>query len=313
MNMESKDFIACHEKIKPYIHKTPVLTSRLIDEIVGAKVFFKCENFQRMGSFKMRGATNAILQLSEEELERGVVAHSSGNFAQAVALAAREVGTKATIVMPANAPEVKKAAVRDYGGLIVECESTAEAREREANRVKAEQGSILFHPSNQIEVIVGQGTAFMELNESHPDLDAVFVPVGGGGLIAGTALAAHYFSNNCTVIGGEPEEADDAYRSLISGKIEKNVTANTIADGLRTNLGSNNFPVIQKHVEKIVRVSENEIIESLKLIWERMKIVCEPSCSVAFAALLREKEQFAGKKIGVIISGGNIDLAKLPF
>ncbi len=302
-----------HNRIKPYIHKTPVLTSKLIDDICGAHVFFKCENFQKMGAFKMRGAANAILNLTEAQKIKGVVTHSSGNFAQALSLAAKQIGVKAFIVMPKNAPQVKKDAVKTYEGIIIECDSNIKAREDEAHRVVIEKGATFIHPSNNDDVIHGQGTAAMELLEDYPDLDYMFTPVGGGGLLAGTLLAVTYFSKNCKVIAGEPKNVDDAYRSLISGNIEKNDTTNTIADGLRTHLGDRNFPIIKKHVEKIIRVEEDEIIHAMKLIWERMKIVIEPSSAVAFAAVLKQKDAFKNKKIGVILSGGNVDLNNLPF
>jgi len=311
--MQKQDLLDSCARVKPYVHNTPVLQSRLLNEIVGADVFFKCENFQRMGAFKMRGATNAILQLSEAQQERGVVTHSSGNFAQAVSLAAKNLGVKANIVMPENAPQVKKEAVMGYGGIITECESTIEARETTANKIVTETGATFIHPSNDMNVILGNATSVMELLEEQPDLDAVFTPVGGGGLVAGTALAAHYFGNDCIVIGGEPMLSDDAYRSLESGKIQTDTSSETIADGLRTHLGNINFPIIQKHVEKIVRVEESEIISALKLIYERLKIIVEPSSAVAVAALLKDKHQFKNKKIGVILSGGNVDLTKLPF
>ncbi|WP_192821402.1 pyridoxal-phosphate dependent enzyme [Rufibacter sp. LB8] len=311
--MTPQNLTATAQRIQPYIHRTPVLTSRLLNEIAGAEVFFKCENFQRMGAFKMRGAMNAVLQLSDAQKAKGVVTHSSGNFAQALALAAQSVGVKAYIVMPQNAPQVKKYAVRGYGGEIIECESTPEAREQVAAQVQQEKGAFFIHPSNDLDVILGQGTAALELLEDQPQLQTIFSPVGGGGLIAGTALAAHYFGKNCQVVGGEPFGADDAYRSLQSGKIEGNNTTNTIADGLRTQLGDINFPIIKNHVTKIIRVDEEEITASMKLIWERLKVVVEPSSAVAFAALLREKEAYQGQKVGVILSGGNADLSKLPF
>ncbi len=302
-----------HERIKPYIHRTPVLTSELIDDMAQAKVYFKCENFQKMGAFKMRGATNAILSLTDSERRKGVVTHSSGNFAQALSLAAKKTGVKAYIVMPKNAPQVKKDAVKTYLGNIIECDSTPIAREEKAEKVRKETGATFIHPSNNDQVIYGQGTAAMELFEDYPDLDYVFSPVGGGGLIAGTALAATYFSEHCKVVGGEPKNADDAYRSLLSGKIEFNEQVNTIADGLRTFLGDRNFPIIKKHVEKIIRVEEEDIIKAMKLVWERMKIIIEPSSAVAFAALLKNKRDYKNKKIGVIISGGNVDVTNLPF
>lgn len=302
-----------HNRIKPYIHNTPVLTSQLINGMCDAEVYFKCENFQKMGAFKMRGATNAILNLTDEQKRKGVVTHSSGNFAQALSLGAKQLGVKAFIVMPKNAPQVKKDAVKTYGGIIIECESNIEAREEEANRIQKQKGATFIHPSNDDDVILGQGTAAIELLEDYPNLEYIFTPVGGGGLLAGTLLAAKFFSKNCKVIAGEPKEADDAYRSLMSGNIEKNKTTNTIADGLRTHLGDRNFPIIKEHVHSIIRVEEDDIVEAMKLIWERMKIVVEPSSAVAFAAVLKQKEVFKSKKIGVIISGGNVDLTNLPF
>ena len=311
--MDKRNLIDCHERIKPFIHNTPMLTSRLINEIVGADLYFKCENFQRMGAFKMRGAANAIMQLTDEQKQNGVVTHSSGNFAQALSLSAQSLGVKAYIVMPNSAPKVKKEAVKGYGGILIECESTLEARERESDRIVKEHGATFIHPSNDDHVILGQGTACKELLELQPNLDYVVTPVGGGGLIAGTALAARYFGNNCKTIGGEPFEVDDAYRSLLSGKIETNITTNTIADGLKTQLGDRNFPIIQKYVDEIVRVTEDEIISAMRLIWERLKIVCEPSSAVALAAVLKKKDDLANKKVGIIISGGNVDLSHLPF
>lgn len=311
--MYKQQLLDCHNRIKPYIHRTPVLKSRLLDEISNTQLFFKCENFQRMGAYKMRGATNAILLLSEKERARGVVTHSSGNFAQALSLAAQSLQVKAYIVMPSNAPKVKKVAVSQYGGNIIECDPTIEARIATASKIADETGATFIHPSNDMNVIIGQGTAALELLEDYPKLDYIFVPVGGGGLIAGTALAANYFGNNCLVVGGEPFEADDAYRSFHSGKIESNETTNTIADGLKTVLGDQTFPIIIKHVHDIIRVTEDEIISAMRLIWERLKIIAEPSSAVALAALIREKDRFYQKQIGIIISGGNVDLNNLPF
>jgi threonine dehydratase len=302
-----------YERIKPHIHRTPVLTSRGINKIAGTELFFKCENFQRGGAYKIRGAANAVLQLSDKQKNKGVVTHSSGNFAQALSLAAKRIGIQAYIVMPSTAPQVKKDAVLEYGGEIIECEPTLEAREAASRKIELEKDATFIHPSNDEQVILGQGTACMELLEDYPDLDFVVAPIGGGGLIAGTALAAFYFGNDCKVIGGEPFEADDAYRSLQSGKIESNETTHTIADGLRTQLGDKNFPIIQKHVDRIIRVSERDIVEAMRLVWERMKIIIEPSSAVALAAILTEKENFFNKKVGIIISGGNVDLKNLPF
>ena len=315
--MKKQDVLDCHKRIISYIHNTPVFTSGLVNEKVGVSVFFKCENFQRAGAYKIRGATNAMLQLSDEERAKGVVTHSSGNFAQAVSLAAKSLGIKAHIVMPSNAPEVKKIGVKTYGGIIYECEPTLEARQTMANAIEKKTGASFLHPSNDEDVIIGQGTAALELLDEVKDLNAIFCPVGGGGLIAGSSLAAHYFGTQCKVLGAEPFEADDAYRSLKSGKIEGNNSVNTIADGLKTTLGDKNFPIIKEHVSKIVRVTEDEIIAAMRLVWERMKIIIEPSSAVTVAALIRDvheyPENYKNKKIGIIISGGNVDLNNLPF
>lgn len=311
--MYKQIMIETQKRIKPFIHNTPILTSTLLNEMVGANLFFKCENFQKMGAFKMRGATNAVMLLSEKQKQKGVVTHSSGNFAQALALAAKSQGIDAFIVMPDSAPQVKKEAVKAYNGKIFECKSTLEAREKAAKEIQEQKGATFIHPSNDLHVIFGQGTAAKELLETQPDLDYIFAPVGGGGLIAGTAIAAEHFGTNCKVIGGEPFEADDAFRSLLSGQIESNVTTNTIADGLKTTLGDINFPIIQKGVEKIIRVTEEEIIAAMKLIWERLKIICESSSAVAFAALIKEKERYKNTNIGIIISGGNVNLDTLHF
>ncbi|MCL4116580.1 UNVERIFIED_CONTAM: hypothetical protein GTU68_012221, partial [Idotea baltica] len=300
-------------RIETHIHRTPVLQSRQLDKIAGTQIVFKCENFQRMGAFKMRGAMNAVLRLTDSQRAKGVVTHSSGNFAQALALAAKNVGTSAWIVMPSDAPQVKKDAVRGYGGQIIECEPNVQAREETAEHVRAQHDATFLHPFNDDDVITGQGTAGLELLQDHPDLDVLMAPVGGGGLISGCALAAHHFGINCITVGGEPTAVNDAARSMASGQIETNGTATTIADGLRTNLGDKTFPVIQDHVDRIICVDEDEIVSAMKLIWERMKIVIEPSCAVPFAALLREKDAFAGRKVGIVLSGGNVDLSRLPF
>lgn len=311
--MNKQHLLDAHTKIRPYIHRTPVLTSRLLNALSGAELYFKCENLQRMGAFKMRGAMHAVLNLTPEQQQRGVVTHSSGNFAQAIALSAQTLGIKAYIVMPSNAPAVKKRAVADYGGIITECAPTIQDREATANRIMAETGATFLHPFDDDDVILGQGTAAMELLEDQPALDYLLAPVGGGGLLAGTALAVHFFGKNCRTIGAEPFAVDDAYRSLQSGKIEQNASTDTLADGLKTHLGEKTFPIIQQNVGQIIRVGESEIVEAMRLIWERMKIVVEPSGAVPFAAILREKEQFEGKKVGLILSGGNVDLSSLPF
>lgn len=307
------DLVTVYNRVSPHILKTPVLTSRLLNKKSGANVYLKVESFQKTGSYKIRGATNAILSLSESERNRGVVTHSSGNFAQALALAAKNLGVPAYIVMPSSAPEIKKSTVLDYNGIVTICEPTLEAREFESNRIQKETGATFIHPSNDLNVIYGQGTTAFELMEEEQGFDFIICPVGGGGLIAGTSLYVNKFSPKTSVIGAEPSEADDAYRSMLSGKIETNTTTNTIADGLRTNLGSNNFPIIQQHVDQIIRVSENEIVEAMKFVWERLKVTIEPSSAVSVAALLKNPELFKGKKVGIIISGGNVDLTKLPF
>ena len=313
MEVKKSDLIDCHNRIKPFIHNTPVLTSNYVNEITGAEVYFKCENFQKMGAFKMRGAANAILRLSDEQKSNGVVTHSSGNHAQAISLAAKKIGIKAYIVMPSNAPKIKKDAVKGYGGELIECEPNLESREAAAKDLVDSKRATFIHPSNNLDVIIGQGTASKELIEQYGSFNNILVPIGGGGLIAGSALAAKYFGDNCSVIGTEPFEVDDAYRSLISGKIETNITTNTIADGLRTQLGDKNFPIILNEVKEIIRITEDEIINSMKLIWQRLKIICEPSCSLPLAGLLKNKDKFKGKKIGIIITGGNIDLDNLPY
>ena len=311
--MNKSDLLNCHDRIKPFIHNTPILKSTQINKMAGADLYFKCDNFQKMGAFKMRGAANAILQLTENQKKRGVVTHSSGNFAQALSLAASSIGVKAYIVMPSTATEIKKTAVKGYKGELIECKPNLKAREIAAKEIEKSKGATFIHPSNDNNVILGQGTACKELLNEYDDLEYVLTPVGGGGLIAGSALAAKYFGKNCKVIGAEPFEADDAYRSLKSGKIETNKTTNTIADGLKTQLGDKNFPIIQKEVHSIIRITENEIIESMRIIWERLKIICEPSCALPLAAILKNKEFFKNKKLGVIISGGNVDLSNLPF
>ena len=313
MEVKKSDLIDCHNRIKPFIHNTPVLTSNYVNEITGAEVYFKCENFQKMGAFKMRGAANAILRLSDEQKSNGVVTHSSGNHAQAISLAAKKIGIKAYIVMPSNAPKIKKEAVKGYGGELIECESNIEAREAAAKDLVDSKNATFIHPSNNLDVIIGQGTASKELIEQYGSFNNILVPIGGGGLIAGSALSAKYFGDNCSVIGTEPFEVDDAYRSLMSGKIETNITTNTIADGLRTQLGDKNFPIILNEVKEIIRITEDEIINSMKLIWQRLKIICEPSCSLPLAGLLKNKDKFKGKKIGIIITGGNIDLDNLHY
>jgi threonine dehydratase len=307
------DIYAAAKRINPYIHRTPVLTNDSLNQKVGVQVFLKCENFQKVGAFKFRGACNAVFSLSDEEAAGGVSTHSSGNHAQALALAAKLRGIPAYIVMPNNAPAVKKAAVAGYGGRITFCEPTLEAREATLAQVVEETGSAVVHPYNDERVIAGQGTATLELLEEVPALDVIIAPVGGGGLLSGTSIAATGIKKGIRVIAGEPEMADDAYRSLQAGEILPSVKPRTIADGLLTSLGNKTFPVIQERVEQIVTVSEQGIIDAMKFIWERAKIIIEPSSAVVVGVLWERKIDLTGSKVGVILSGGNVDLEKLPW
>ncbi len=307
------DIRAAAQRIKPYAYRTPVLTNESLNQQVGAQVFLKCENLQKVGAFKFRGACNAVYSLSDEEAAHGVCTHSSGNHAAALALAARMRGIPAYIVMPNNAPDVKKAAVAGYGGIITFCEPTLEARESTLARIQQETDAEIVHPFNDERVIAGQGTATLELLEDYPDLDVIIAPVGGGGLLSGTAIAAAETKKGIRVIAGEPEMADDAFLSMKAGEIIPSQNPKTIADGLLTSLGSLTFPIIQKNVEQIVTVSEMAIIESMKYVWERAKIIIEPSSAVAIGVLWEKKIDLRGLKVGVIISGGNVDLAKLPW
>ncbi|HEY0704703.1 MAG TPA: pyridoxal-phosphate dependent enzyme [Candidatus Acidoferrales bacterium] len=308
-----RDIRAAHARIAARIHRTPVLTSQSLDEVAGCQLFFKCENLQKTGAFKIRGATNAVFSLTDEEAKNGIVAPSSGNHAAAVAQAARWRGIPAYIVMPSNSSEAKKAAVRFYGGQITECEPNIAAREAAAAAVLERTGAHLVHPYNDARVIAGQGTAAIELIEEIPDLDVVITPASGGGLLSGTSIAAHGLNPKIRVVGGEPLNADDAYRSLQSGKIEDAADGETMADGLRATLCPLTFSILREHVEEICRVSEDEIVQSMQMIWERMKIVVEASGAVAAGPALFRKLARPGKKIGIILSGGNIDLRKLPF
>lgn len=302
-----------HRRIGPFIHRTPVYSCLGIDRIVGAEIWFKCENMQKVGAFKARGATNAVRSLEPELLARGVATHSSGNHAQALAWAARLAGTAAHIVMPSNSSKVKISAVESYGGKITLCEPTLEAREQTLASVINETGAVEIHPYNNLKIIAGQATATVELLQVKPDLDNVIAPVGGGGLLSGTALVCHYLAPGIRVIAAEPDQADDAFRSFTQRRFIPSKNPTTVADGLRTSLGSLTFPIILKYVDSIVTVSETSIIEAMKLIWERMKLVVEPSAAVPLAALLEKRELFTGNKIGVILSGGNADLANLPW
>lgn len=300
-------------RIRGVVHHTPVMTCSSLNHRVGAQVFCKCENFQKAGAFKFRGASNAVMSLSETEANRGVATHSSGNHGAALALAARYRGVPARIVMPSNAPESKKAAVAAYGGIIVYCEPTQEAREATLESVVRQTGAVFVHPYDNANVIAGQGTAGLELCTDVPDLDVILAPVGGGGLVSGTALTVSACSAGTRVVAAEPETADDAFRSLDAGRILPANDPRTVADGLRTSLGEFTFAIIRSHVAQIVTVSEEAIVEAMRYVWERMKIVIEPSSAVPIAALLGGRLDVTGKRIGVILTGGNVDLARLPW
>ncbi|HEX8060880.1 MAG TPA: pyridoxal-phosphate dependent enzyme [Cyclobacteriaceae bacterium] len=304
-----EDIVAAHERIRSYVHRTPVLTSRSIDELSGVQLFFKAENFQKIGAFKARGAMNAALSLPNADLSKGLATHSSGNHAQALARAAKILKTSSYIVMPRTAPEIKKKGVRAFGGEIFECEPTLEARETMLADVIRKTGATEIHPFNNYDVVAGQATAAKELFEDVQDLKVIMTPVGGGGLLSGTALATKYFSPNTVVIAGEPEGADDTYRSMKSGKIETS-QANSVADGLLTSLGDKTFPLIRDLVKEVIVVSDKEIVQAMQMIWERLKIIVEPSCAVPFAAVLKQKNKFKGQKVGIILSGGNVDLPR---
>jgi threonine dehydratase len=299
------------DRIQPYIHQSPVLTCSYINELLGGELFFKCENFQKIGAFKIRGGMNAVLSLTEEERKKGIATHSSGNHAQAIALAARMVGTKAYIVMPENSPQVKINAVREYGAEVFLCAPTLDARESTLQEVVNRTGATFIHPFNDERVIAGQASCAKELLDEVPGLHNLIAPVGGGGLLSGTLLSAHYYSPETAVYAAEPEGAADAILSVQNGKIEKAPYVKTIADGLLTNLGSITFPIIQEHVKQVLTVSDEEIIRSMKLFYERMKLVVEPSGAVTLAAVLRHRNLFTGKRTGVIISGGNVDILQL--
>jgi len=307
------DIEKAHKIVGKYAHRTPVLTCKGIDRIVGARLFFKCENFQKVGAFKFRGACNAVFSIPEELARRGVATHSSGNHAAALALAASMRDIRARIVMPENSPEIKKRAVAGYGGIITLCTPTLAARESTLAQIVAETGATEIHPYNNFHVIAGQGTAAKELLEDAGEMDLVMTPVGGGGLLSGTALAVKHLLPGCLVIAGEPAGADDAYRSFHEGRIVPSEHPRTIADGLLTSLGERTFAIIRDKVDDIVTVSEENIINAMRLVWERMKIIIEPSSAVPLGAILEGKIDATDKKIGIILSGGNLDLGKLPF
>lgn len=308
-----EDVKTAHERIKPHIHRTPVLTSSYFNDLVGAEIFFKCENFQKAGAFKVRGASNAVFGLSEEDAARGVCSHSSGNHALSLSYAAGRRGIPCNVVMPRTAPDAKKAAVLGYGGIITECEPSTTSREAVFAEVQAATGGNFVHPYNDPRVIAGQGTCSLEFMEQTDGLDMMVAPIGGGGMISGTCLTLSNIAPNVQIIAAEPEQADDAYRSFKAGHIIADDAPVTIADGLKVPLKELTWHFVSNHVTDILTCSEQEIIDAMKLTWQRMKIVMEPSCAVPLATIMKNKEKFAGKRVGVIITGGNVDLDKLPW
>ena len=308
-----KEIRETSHRIRPFIHRSPVFTCSAINRMSDAELFFKCENFQKVGAFKIRGATNAVFILRNQEAMKGVATHSSGNHAAALALAARLRGIKAYVVMPDNAPPIKQAAVADYGAEIILCQPTLKAREERLAEVVDHTGAAFIHPYNDYRVIAGQGTAALELCEEIPNLDIMMTPVGGGGLLSGTAITVSAISPKTQIIAAEPERADDAYRSFHAGRIIPSVNPDTIADGLLTSLGSLTFPIIKNYVNDIVTVTEEAIVHAMRTIWERMKIIVEPSAAVPLGAILSKRIPVSGKRIGIILSGGNVDLANLPW
>ena len=308
-----KDIEAAHERIRPHIHRTPVFTNNSLNELSGAELYFKCDNFQKAGSFKIRGATNTVEQLTIEELSRGVATTSSGNHGAALSMAVTRRGGKTKVVMPNNTPEIKVNNVKRNGGEVVWCEPEQESRESVLKELIEETGAVVVHPYNDERIMAGQGTCAKELLEDHPELDVIVSPVSGGGLLSGTLLSSKALNTDIQVFGAEPAEADDAYRSLKLGKIVPNETINTICDGLRAQIGGLTFPVISDLVDDIITVTEEEIIDSMRMIWERLKMIVEPSSSITLGAVLKNKDRFNGKKVGLIISGGNVDLDHLPW
>jgi threonine dehydratase len=307
------DVRAAHTRISPWIHRTPVLTCETFDKMTGAALFFKCENFQKTGAFKARGAHNAVFSLSDKDAAAGVATHSSGNHGAALCFAAANRGIPATVVMPENSTQVKIDAVRNYGGHVVTCPPSNAARETTLNAIIDKNGAHFVHPYNDFDVIAGQGTCALELLEEVAELDAVIAPVGGGGLIGGSAICVAEISKHTAIFAAEPKNADDAFRSVKAGHIIEEDAPNTIADGLRTSLGSMTFPIINRYVTEIILISESQIVDAMRLIWQRMKIVVEPSSAVALAAIFAQPEIFRGKRVGVIFTGGNVDLNELPW
>ncbi|MEM1398538.1 MAG: pyridoxal-phosphate dependent enzyme [Pseudomonadota bacterium] len=307
------DVAAAHERIAPHIHRTPILTSTYWDGLVGAKLFFKCENFQKAGSFKARGATNAVFSLPSGEIVDGVATHSSGNHGAALCFAAGRGEVSAAVVMPRTAPSVKKAAVRDYGGQIIECEPTSTARETTLATVVEETGARFVHPYNDPMVIAGQGTCAKEVFEGVSDLDALVVPIGGGGLISGSCLSRDALSPKTKIYGAEPQSANSAYQSLKAGQIVAPTAPNTVADGLTMPLRDLTWALVSTGVEKVLLAEEGDTIAAMRMVWQRMKIVIEPSCAVPLAAMLNNRALFAGRRVGVVLTGGNVDLEALPW
>ena len=307
------DIEKAHQRISDHIHNTPILTSESLDNELGSNLFFKCENFQKTGSFKIRGATNSILQLKHTEIENGIITTSSGNHGAAVAFIADKIGTSSKIIMPNNTPKNKIENVQRYGGEIFYCEPNIKSREDTLERMIQKSGGSIIHPYNDEKIIAGQGTAAKELIEKVPDLDAIICPVSGGGLLSGTLLAAKNLKPGIKVFGAEPENADDTYRSILNNKIMSNETTDTIADGLRAQVGTVTFPIIKENVDKILLVSEEMIISSMYMIWQRLKIIIEPSCSIVLAALMLNSNKFLNKKVGLILTGGNYDLKQIPW
>lgn len=307
------DMQAAHERIKPHIHRTPVLTSSYLNGLTGAELYFKCENFQKAGVFKARGASNAVFGLSEEKAAKGVATHSSGNHALSLSYAAKRRGIKITVVMPRTAPEAKKAAVRGYGGEVLECEPSTAAREEMLEEVVAETGADFVHPYNDHRVIAGQGTCSLELHDEVGPLDAVVAPIGGGGMISGTCLTLSTVSPSTKIYAAEPNNADDVYRSFHAGHIIEDDAPQTVADGLKVSLRPRTWHFVSTYVTDVLLASEKEIVDAMYLTWQRMKIVIEPSSAVPLAIILKNKELFAGKRVGVIVTGGNVDLKKLPW
>ncbi len=310
MKITKASIEAAANRIAPYIHNTPIMTCKSINELYGLDLYFKCENFQKIGAFKIRGGMNASLQLTKAQLEKGVATHSSGNHAQALAFASKMLGIKAYIVMPESSPQVKVNAVKGYGAEVTICASNQAARESTLEAIVERTGATFIHPYDNDEVITGQATCVKEIIEAIPAIDIVVTPVGGGGLLSGTCLGAHYFKPGLKVYAGEPEGAADAVLSIQSGKVEKAPFVNTIADGLMTTLSERTLEIIKAHVTDIILVSEDEIKAALRLVYERMKIIIEPSCAVPLAAVLKHADLFKGKKVGIILTGGNVDLSK---